>query len=107
MYSGLSPINKSASLFSVAPCALGLNTRDILAATADKHGGVVDVSSMLDAPLPDEQPGRIARVLEGVFHTDVGAEDADLDDNDGWLDLGPEDLTGKIGSHRKALGSPR
>ncbi len=36
------------------------------------------------------QDGRISRVLEGVHHADGGADDAGLDDNDGWLDLGPE-----------------
>ncbi len=37
------------------------------------------------------QDGRISRVLGGVYHADVGADDADLDENDGWLDLGPEE----------------
>ncbi len=35
------------------------------------------------------------RVLEGAYHADGGADDAELDDNDGWLDLGPEDRAEK------------
>ncbi len=41
------------------------------------------------------QDERIFRVLEGVYHADGGAYDSDLDDNDGWLDLGPEDRAEK------------
>lgn len=77
--------------------ALGLNTRDILAAASDWHGGIVDILSLLDATpgSSSEGPGHIARVAEGVFQTDTGTDDADLHDNDGWLDLAPEDKKSK------------
>lgn len=66
---------------------LGLNTRDILAAAAEKHSGAVDIPEYLKAT-PE---GKVARILDGVYHSEGGADDADLDEDDGWLDLGPED----------------
>lgn len=53
----------------------------------------MNVPSILDAAhgSDSEGPGRIARIVEGVFHPNGGADEADLDENDGWLDLGPED----------------
>ena len=33
----------------------------------------------------------MSRVLEGVFHADGGVDDADMDDYDGWVELGPEE----------------
>lgn len=33
--------------------------------------------------------------MEGVYHSDGGSNDADLDDEDGWIDLGPEDADDK------------
>lgn len=36
---------------------------------------------------PDE---KIARILEGVYHVDGGADSENLHDNDAWPDLGPE-----------------
>ena len=74
---------------------LGLNTRDILAAAAEKHSGAVDVSTLF-ATAPEHSPsGKVARILEGVYHADGGADDADLDEDDGWLDMGPEDPSEK------------
>ena len=75
--------------------ALGLNARNILAAAAEKHSGAVDMSTLFGTDPEIAQEGRISRVLEGVYHADGGADDADLDDNDGWLDLGPEDRAAK------------
>ena len=75
--------------------ALGLNTRDILAAAAEKHAGVVDVAALFGAGSYHKPRGKVARILEGVYHADGGADDADLDENDGWLDLGPEDPSEK------------
>lgn len=72
--------------------ALGLNTRDILAPVGEKHAGVVYAATILEE---DFQEYRTLRVLEGVFHADGGADDADLDENGGWLDLGPEDADEK------------
>lgn len=37
----------------------------------------------------------IARVLEGEYNLEGGADDADLDVIDGWIDLGPEDFIDK------------
>jgi len=70
---------------------LGLNTRNILAAAAEKYSGTVDVAALLDETDAAAQVSKVSRILEGVFHADGGADDADLDENDGWLDLGPED----------------
>lgn len=70
--------------------ALGFNTRDTLAAAAEKHSGVVDVSTLFDDKTDFDDNGRVSRVLEGVYHAEGGADDNDLDDNDGWLYLGPE-----------------
>lgn len=66
---------------------LELNTRDILAAAAEKHSGVVDITEYFNAT----PKGKVARILDGVYHSEGGADDADLDEADGWLDLGPED----------------
>lgn len=68
---------------------LGLNTRDILAAAAEKHSGVVDLYDVLYSK--PEPKGKVSRILEGFYHSHGGADDADLDDKDGWLDLRPED----------------
>lgn len=70
--------------------ALGLDCHKVLAAAADRHGGSVDISTLVGSQ-SDFSTGRIGRVLDGVFHADGGADDADLDEDDGWLDLGPED----------------
>ena len=75
--------------------ALGLNARNIPAAAAEKHSGVFDMSTLFGTDPEVAQEGRVSRVLEGVYHADGGADDADLDDNDGWLDLGPEDRAAK------------
>lgn len=63
--------------------ALGLNTREILAAAADKHHGQVDVSTLCQQYIDLQPDGRIARVLEGFFHADGGFDDSDLDEDDG------------------------
>lgn len=68
---------------------LGLDCHKILGAAAERHGGSVDVSHLVGNQA-DHYPGRIGRIVDGVFHADGGADDADLDDEDGWLDLGPE-----------------
>ena len=69
---------------------LGLHCHKVLAAAVDRLGGIVDVSALVGNQ-SDFVSGRIGRVLDGVFHADGGAGDADLDDSDGWHDLGPED----------------
>ncbi len=75
--------------------AHGLNTRSILAGTAEKHTGAVYVSTLFGTNPEVAQDGRISRVLEGVCHADCGADDAALDDIDCWLDLDPEDRAEK------------
>ena len=70
--------------------ALGLNASNFLSAAAGKHSVVVDMSTLFGTDPEVAQEGRISRVLKDVYHADGGAADAELDDNDGWLDLGPE-----------------
>ncbi len=55
----------------------------------------VDKSTLFGTSLEVSQDGRISRVSEGVYHADGGADDADLDGSDGWLDLGPKDRADK------------
>ena len=62
--------------------ALGPNTRDILAAAAEKHAGVVDVSALVGTDPANAPSGRVARILEGVYHADGAADDADLEEED-------------------------
>ena len=83
--------------------ALGLNTRDILAAAAERHSGVVDVSTFFGTGSDHSPSGKVARILEGVFHADGGADDADLDEDDGWLDMGPEDPSEKEQVRKKRV----
>ncbi len=51
---------------------LGLNTRDILAAAAERFAGCVDATLL---PVSDHGSGegRVSRVLDGVFHADGGS----------------------------------
>lgn len=65
--------------------ALVLDTRNI----PEKYSGSVDIADPLSTK--ENPTGLIARILDGVFHADGGAEDADLDEDDGWLNLGSED----------------
>lgn len=71
--------------------ALRLNARKTLAAAAERHAGEVDVAKLFGTDPETETNGKISRVLEGVYHADGGADDTDLDENDGWMDLGTED----------------
>lgn len=70
--------------------ALGFDCHRVMRAAADRLGGSVDVCT-LAVNEADFGTGRIGRIVDGVFHADGGTGDADLDDDDGWLDLGPED----------------
>lgn len=69
--------------------ALGFDCHRVMRAAADRFGGSVDVSTLVGNQA-DLASGRIGRIIDGVFHADGGADDADFDDDDGWLDLGPE-----------------
>ena len=71
--------------------SLGLNTEEILAAAAERHGGEVDMSNLFPETSNHDGPGRVSRVFEGVYHVDGGADDADLEVDDGWVEFGPED----------------
>lgn len=61
--------------------ALGLNTRNFLAAAAARNSGVVELSSLFSSD--NESHGKAAHILEGVYHADGGADDADLEEDYG------------------------
>lgn len=68
--------------------ALGLDTKRILSAAADKYAGCVDA----DALIKSSQrlgTGRVSRVSEDVFHSNDNDDD-DVDDENEWCDLGEE-----------------
>lgn len=70
--------------------ALGLNTRDLLAAAADQFCGSVDAERLVGS-VTNTGDGRLSRVMEGVFHADGGEEgDGNEDDNGEWCDVGCE-----------------
>lgn len=73
---------------------LGLDCQKVISAAADRYSGEMDASTLI-ANQHEVNKGSIGRVMDGVFRADGGADDADLDDNDGWLDLGPEDSSEK------------
>lgn len=83
--------------------ALELRILDILAAAAERHERTIDMSALVAAGTESVGDGRIARIIEGVYHTDEGADGADLDDNVGWLDLGNEDDVDKKVVHSEKL----
>lgn len=62
--------------------ALGLDCHKVLAAAADRLCGTVDISALVGNQA-ENNSRRIGRVLDGVFHADGGADDADLDESDG------------------------
>ncbi|CAN8075453.1 unnamed protein product, partial [Agarophyton chilense] len=66
--------------------ALGFDCQKVMQAAADRFGGSVDVSSILGNKC-DFGTSRIGRIIDGVYHADGGIEDADLNADDGWLDL--------------------
>lgn len=57
---------------------LRLIKRNILAAAATRHSGLVDCSSLF---AHDASPnGKVALILEVVYHSDGGSDDTDLDE---------------------------
>ena len=70
--------------------ALGINTRDLLAAAVDQVGSSLDVSH-LDG-YQGSPGGSIARILnEGIYHRDKGMTSDEYDDEDeAWFDLGKD-----------------
>lgn len=69
--------------------ALGLNTRDILDAAAQRYPGEVDMCALIK-PQPDTN-GRVAGLLDGVYYSDGSLDEANHEEDDGWLGMGPED----------------
>lgn len=74
---------------------LELDCHKVLGAAVHRADGTADVSAFI-ANDSDKSPNRIGHVLDAVLHADCGADDADLDGDDGWLDLGPRDPIRKI-----------
>lgn len=56
---------------------------------------LIHLGSALVCNSADHDTGRIGRIFDGVFHADGGADDVEFDDNDGWIDLGPDDPSEK------------
>lgn len=70
--------------------ALGLNSREMLAAAAHKYSGSVD-ASLLPTLHTTHGTGRISRVMEGIYHEDGGEDESDaVHDGTPWCELGPE-----------------
>lgn len=62
---------------------------------AERHSGTVGIPDLLDDQLDYISQGKTARVFEGIYHDDGVTEDTHLDEEDGWIDLGPEDTEEK------------
>ena len=60
---------------------IGLVARDVIERAADRLGGEVDVADLGGGR------GRISRIMEGVFHSNGGVDERDVDAED-WLDFG-------------------
>ena len=59
---------------------IGLNTKEILAAPADRLHGNIDMSAALPEPT---EGGSISRLIyDGVFHSDKGLDDVPTDCDD-------------------------
>lgn len=69
--------------------ALGINTRELLAAAADRFSGSVDADQML-ATLDERGDGRVSRLMEGVFHSEGGEHEEDDGATPVWCDIGGE-----------------
>lgn len=67
----------------------GLNARDILDSAAEKYSGIVKVPKILSKN--SEPKAKVVKILKGVYHSGNGVDGADFNDEDGWIDLGPED----------------
>lgn len=66
--------------------APGLNTCDILAAVADYYNGTVDLSHICI----ENDSGRIARLYDGVYHSEKGVDDHTDEKLERWLELGED-----------------
>lgn len=69
--------------------ALGLNTRELLEAAADRFAGGFDAERML-ASLTKQGDGRVSRITEGVFHSEGGEQVEDDAIMHEWCDMGQE-----------------
>lgn len=87
--------------------ALGLSTREILAAAADRFCGSVDMERLVGT-FAEEGDGRVSRVMEGVFHAD-GGQDGDKDDKTQgeWCDIGNETKEEWEDSLRKSVAQAK
>lgn len=69
--------------------AVGLNTRRLLAAAADRFAGGFDAEKKL-ASLTKQGDGRVSRIVEGVFHCEEGGQVEDDSIIPEWFDIGKE-----------------
>lgn len=68
--------------------SIGCDNKTLLAATADKFGGIIDAPEVVSNN-EDENKGTIAPLLdEGIFHSAGGSEADGLDEEDIYIDLG-------------------
>lgn len=74
--------------------AFGLNTRDLLAAAADRFCGVVNDEKLVDYVI-EERDGRIYRVMGCVSHADGEETKEHTEESDGeWCDIGNDTSAG-------------
>lgn len=69
--------------------ALGHYARKTLAVAAEVHAGVVEVATVFGTDTNSGTHWKISREVKGLYHADGGADDEYLDNNNGWLELGP------------------
>lgn len=74
-------------------------------AAPNKHICEVDVSQILYTSKSDG--GRVPRLKEEIFHADGVADHADVNGDDKWLELGPEDPAQKSRIHSSKLRDAR
>ena len=70
--------------------ALGINTKELLAAAVDRMGSSVDIGVLL--PQQNFPEGKLSRILsQSLFHQDKGVMGESYDDEEeSWLDLGQD-----------------
>lgn len=66
--------------------ALSLNTKSVLAAAADRYNVSLDLSDLCT----NHEGGCFARLNDGVYHSDRGADDDESEEKEQWLDLGKD-----------------
>lgn len=68
---------------------LCFDTRNILATVAERYSGAIDIPDIIDAN--SSPTGKVTKILEGVYHSDGGTDDDNLDVHGGWTDLSSKD----------------